>query len=753
MGVILVLAFLTGAAPPVKDDLVRKLREMAEEKGDGDPVTAAREDLRKQIRAANDRENKAWRAVSSKAEWEKFRDVRIAALRKSLGRFPVPPRDLKVRIRKTLDGDGYRIDNLTFESRPGLLVTANLYRPAKQGQAMPGILIVHSHHHPKTQGELQDMGVMWAKAGCLVLVMDQLGHGERRQHPFRTKEDHPKPYRISRQDYFFRYNTGMQLETIGDSLMSWMVWDIQRGIDLLLSRPGIDKSKIILLGAVAGGGDPAAVVSALDKRVAAVVPFNFGRAEVTKRDSSLPDPEARFNFAGTGGWESTRNLADSTRDGFFPWVIDAASAPRRLIYAHEFAWDKDNDPVWKRLQKVYAWYGHPEYLSSLHGSGQVSGKPPEATHCNNIGAVHRKGIHPALKEWFGIPLPREKQERRPTADLLCLNKGEQLPPMHRLATAIAEERIAAARKRRSDLGQAEFRRELRREWARILGDVEPARITRHREGLQRAIGEGVLRSIERITSDTSKVRVVYLIPKHIHGARLPVVVVFGQGGPAGFLRYRSGEIAALLRGRSVVALVSLEDQSNLLPGSGRGRVGPSTWLASTRLMLGQPTLGVQLRGLRTALAGVRQAEGIDPRRITLWGDSFAPINPPGTPGVPLEFPQPAQAEPLGGLLALLGALFEDGIVSVRARGGLIGWKSLLESPFCHVPYDAIVPGALTTGDLADVVAALAPMPVRLEAMVDGRNRLVGQKECERVYAPARAAYGRAKATEKLRITR
>jgi hypothetical protein len=25
------------------------------------------------------------------------------------------------------------------------------------------------------QGELQDMGVMWARAGCLVLVMDQLG--------------------------------------------------------------------------------------------------------------------------------------------------------------------------------------------------------------------------------------------------------------------------------------------------------------------------------------------------------------------------------------------------------------------------------------------------------------------------------------------------------------------------------------------------------------------------------------------------
>ena len=35
---------------------------------------------------------------------------------------------------------------------------------------MPGLLIVHSHHRDKTHGELQDMGMTWARAGCLVLV-------------------------------------------------------------------------------------------------------------------------------------------------------------------------------------------------------------------------------------------------------------------------------------------------------------------------------------------------------------------------------------------------------------------------------------------------------------------------------------------------------------------------------------------------------------------------------------------------------
>ena len=84
---------------------------------------------------------------------------------------PVPPAPpgLKVHLTRTLEGDGYRIEDLVFESRPGLVVTANLYAPARTPRSMPGILISHSHHNPKDQGELQDMGMTWARNGCTVL--------------------------------------------------------------------------------------------------------------------------------------------------------------------------------------------------------------------------------------------------------------------------------------------------------------------------------------------------------------------------------------------------------------------------------------------------------------------------------------------------------------------------------------------------------------------------------------------------------
>jgi hypothetical protein len=169
-------------------------------------------------------------------------------------------------------------------------------------------------------------------------------------------------------------------------------------------------------------------------------------------------------------------------------------------------------------------------------------------------------------------------------------------------------------------------------------------------------------------------------------------------------------------------------------------------------MLGQPPLGEQIRRLERALSCLTQWGGVDKGRITVWGDSFSEPNPPGRRlDIPLDLTQPRLAEPLGARLALLSALIDDRVWAVRARGGLVSHRSLLARPFVHVPYDAVVPGAATAGDLADVVAALAPRKVILEGMVDGLNRKVPLKEVEKAFEPARKAYREAKAEDKLRL--
>lgn len=283
--------------------------------------------LRARMAAAAEREKRDWQRVRTRADWEQFRQERLDALKKWMGPFPqrTPLRDV---VTKRADyGDGFVIENVVFESRPHFLVSANLYLPQKITARIPAILAVHCHHAGKTQSELQDMGMNWARAGTAVLVMDQVGAGERVQ-------TNPWP----REGYNSRYSLGIQLQLAGDSLIKWMAWDLMRGIDLLLARPYIDPQRLVMIGSVAGGGAPAAVTAALDPRIAAVVPFNFG--EAGPEEHYLRGPRGYdFDTAGPG-WGGGKRPGtcpgawriNSSRGSFaLPWPREASSTRSRWV--------------------------------------------------------------------------------------------------------------------------------------------------------------------------------------------------------------------------------------------------------------------------------------------------------------------------------------------------------------------------------------------------------------------------------------
>ena len=172
-------------------------------------------------------------------------------------------------------------------------------------------------------------------------------------------------------------------------------------------------------------------------------------------------------------------------------------------------------------------------------------------------------------------------------------------------------------------------------------------------------------------------------------------------------------------------------------------------------MLGQTLVGSRLKDVRSVLRHLRTRADFDAGRVALWGDSFAPANPGGSAlAVPLDAdPFPRQAEPLGGLLALFTALFEDSVRAVYVRGGLTGFESLLQGPFYYVPHDALIPGALTAGDLCDIAGSLAPRPLRMEGLVDGLNRAAEAVETARVMESARSAYRAAAAGPRLQLVK
>ena len=715
--------------------------------------------IRGRIVAANRRSSDEWRPISNRTEWEPFAKRKLQLLEASLGTFPSPSGKMTVHRARTVPGDGFKIENLVFESRPGLWVTANLYSPESSRERMPGILLCHSHHNPKTQGELQDMGMTWARQGYLVLVMDQLGHGERRQHPFRSAADYAGPFEVNRQDYHFRYNVGIQLQLIGDSLMGWMVWDLRRGVDLLLSRPGIDPGNIILMGAVAGGGDPAAVTAALDQRITAVVPFNFGGPQPEDPFPLLANPEESFNFAGNGSWESTRNLRLSCQDGFLPWVIVGAIAPRRLIYAHEFSWDQANDPVWKRLRKIYdEFYQAPDRLDYAQGYGVLKGRPPQASHCNNIGPPHRERIHAALGRWCQLPVSPadEYSNRRKPEELEALTPDAarkiQARLVHDIAAELGQQRATAAWAQFEKLDSAQRISWLRNKWQSLLGSIVPGGKPRLVSISQTNEPGTGLRS-ERVLLETESDVVVPLLILSDRRSKKPKPVVIGlaQEGKAGFLKHRAELLPQLLNGEIAVCFPDLRGTGETHLGLSRGRTSEDTSLSSGELMLGETMLGARLRDLRSVLHYLRTRRDLDARRLAVWGDSFAA---PNAPERDLKLPlgirdEAASSEPLGSLLALLLALYEQDVRGVYARGGLVGFQTALSSPFLYLPHDVVIPGALTAGDLSALAAGLAPRPLALVGMVDGLNRAAEAQAVEVAYARTRQAYEAARARDRL----
>ena len=298
-GVLSLAMLLIAGTPPARADeaadLGKVVPEVLGKEQRREAAGMIDRDITRRTNAANARSREAWQQIQTREQWERYRDERLARLRRSLGDYPAPAAKLNLRVTGVVNGEGFRIENVVYESRPGQWVPGNLYGPSKPGRSMPALLIAHSHHRDKPQAELQDMGMTWARAGCLVLVIDQVGYGERRSHPFHGAQDFAKPYRVSRQDYYFRYDSGVQLQLLGDSLLGWMTWDLSRGVDLLLAREGVDPKRIILLGAVAGGGDPAGVTAALDRRIACCVPFNFGGPQPETAYPLPADAEASFN--------------------------------------------------------------------------------------------------------------------------------------------------------------------------------------------------------------------------------------------------------------------------------------------------------------------------------------------------------------------------------------------------------------------------------------------------------------------------
>jgi dienelactone hydrolase len=179
-------------------------------------------------------------------------------LRQSLGRMPATPAPLAPEVLGTLQREGYAIERLTFQSRPGVRVTANLYRPDPVRGRYPGVVSVHGHWAwARIDPHVQPRCIGLAKLGYVVLCLDAFGAGERAIEPG------PGTYHGGL--------VGASLWPVGTPLIGLQVYDNHRAVDYLISRPEVDPAKLAITGA-SGGGNQSFYAGAVDERLSAVIP-------------------------------------------------------------------------------------------------------------------------------------------------------------------------------------------------------------------------------------------------------------------------------------------------------------------------------------------------------------------------------------------------------------------------------------------------------------------------------------------------
>jgi cephalosporin-C deacetylase-like acetyl esterase len=287
--------------------------------------------------------------IRTAAELEKARPALRADYLDMLGLKPLPERTpLKVTVTGRLERDGYTVEKLHFQSRPGLYVTANLYLPRPAHGRSPAILYLCGHASQmkrdgtKAAADHQSHAIWFATHGYVALVLDTLELGEIAALHRGT---------LSQNRWWWH--------SAGYTPAGVECWNAMRGIDYLISRPEADPDRIGATG-ISGGGIGTFWVAAADERVKAAAPV-----------SGLGDLTFAAGEGGVGRHCDCIFLYNRAR--WSGTAVAALICPRPLLFVNS---DNDvyfpmssNERVANRLQRLYSLFGAGDQAPAMVSVG------------------------------------------------------------------------------------------------------------------------------------------------------------------------------------------------------------------------------------------------------------------------------------------------------------------------------------------------------------------------------------------------
>ncbi|WP_439629198.1 alpha/beta hydrolase family protein [Gemmata sp.] len=317
--------------------------------------------------------------VKTKDEWAAARPRLKREFLDMLGLDPLPERTpLTAGVTGTLERSGVTIQNIHFQSRPGLYVTGNLYlplrKPGRKEEKHPAVLYVCGHSGRGRDGNktaFQDHGLWFAANGYVCLVVDTLQLGE-------VAGKHHGTYNLGRWWWHDRGYTPAGVEC----------WSGIRAIDYLVSRPEVDAERIGVTG-ISGGGATTCWVAAADDRVKVAVPV-----------SGMSDLECYV----------TDKVINGHCDCMFPvntyqWNLQtvlALFAPKPLLFANS-----DADPIFpmagnrriaERMRACYEMLGAKDHFDDYVSKGGHDYRPDLRVAVFGFFHKHLLGSDAAVKD-------------------------------------------------------------------------------------------------------------------------------------------------------------------------------------------------------------------------------------------------------------------------------------------------------------------------------------------------------------------
>ena len=571
-----------------------------------------------------------------------------------LGGFPerIP---LNSKTVKTIEADGYRIENVIFASQANHHITANFYLP-KSDVPVPAVAVSSGHSRTgKTADYNQRFGIMMAKQGMAALCFDPIGQGERSQ--ILDSDGNPK-FGSTTTEHFL---IGVGSILVGRNTARYRVWDAMRAIDYLVSRPEVDSKKIGFTGC-SGGGTLTSYVMALDDRVTCAAPACYIST-------------FRRLIATIGPQDAEQNIYGQLAFGMDHPDYLLMRAPRPTLISSTTSDFFDISGSWqafRQAKRIYGRLGFPERVDLVEIEGDHGVQP------QNLATIAHW-----MKRWLlgrDEPVMAEKLAVRPTRDLLCTKTGQVMTslPGERSVFDLnddLQDALSAKRKRVWQEASADEMRAKIRELLSISTDLKPPKL--------QDVGR-VERSeyhIDKIVLRTESNVPISGLTLHPPAPSDDAYLYLHDGGKTGDIQ-KNGPIEELIEAGHVVITVDLRGQGETASQKNRDSLLTDWKTFYLGYLLGKPLLGLRVEDALAAADFVAfyEKKRTDPRKVHLVGVGQS------------------------GIVALhAAALSPQLFTTVTLRDTPTDWSSVVGN---HVPasqLDSTVHGALHVYDLPNLV--------------------------------------------------